>query len=132
MADDGYAQLEAFRRRIARVKDLPKRAAPVVAAELERITREHIAKGVDPDGRPWPLRQDGKRALQTAGNGLSSRAVGTVALVRLDGKSVLHHLGAVRGGIKRQILPGRRLPPEYVKAVRAAVVREFRELQGGT
>lgn len=128
---DGFAQLQAMRSMLNRFGDLPKRAAPVVATELERVTRDHIARGVDPDGKPWPLTKDGNVALQTAGRGLSSRAVGTVAIVRLEGKAVLHHLGAARGGIKRQILPGRRLPPEYVQTIKRTLVAQFRELQGG-
>ena len=104
--------------------------APVGAAKLDTLLRENISAGVGPDGKAWPLRQDGGKALPDAGDHLTVRAVGTVILARLEGPPALHHLGIARGRVVRQIIPTKAAPQPVLDAITAALPQRARELLG--
>lgn len=123
---DGRAALAA---QIARLRALPKAmtqdAAPAVAVELERELVAQIGRAEGPDGKPWPLTKGGGRALQGAARDLTVRAIGDVVLARLDGVHARHHLGAVRGAVRRPILPSGRLPDPMTRAVKHVLEQRF-------
>lgn len=127
---DGRAQLRAQVARLRALESLPRRAAPLVARELEEELRGQIAKGVGPDGTPWELTKDGRRALPNAGRDLRVSAVGDVVVASLTGHIARHHLGAVRGGVRRQILPTNALPNAMARAIAAVVEHEFARTMG--
>lgn len=128
---EGAAVLDSW---IARLRELPKfadRAAGEVAPVLEQELLANVANGVGPDGQAWPLTQDGRVALQGARRGLTVRAVGSVVVARLEGIYARHHRGAVRGGVRRPILPSGKTPATIVRAVREVVTREFQRTMRG-
>lgn len=101
------------------------RSALAIARELEREILDNVAREVGPDGKPWPKKVDGGRALQGAASGLSVRADGTTIVAELDGVHARHHHGRVRGGIARPILPTR-ISERFANAIRRILSGEFR------
>lgn len=113
----GLAQLDAH---IARVESLPrvlKSAAPDVAEAVEAELLRQISAGTDPEGKAWQERENGGAPLATAGKSLGVVAIGTRVFARLRGHVARHHRGIAKGGVQRQILPGKNLPPRMAKAV---------------
>lgn len=130
---DGHAAADAMRARLHELAQLPERAAGDVAAALEDELRAQIARGEGPDGKPWPLTQSGRKALQNAASALRVRAAGATVVATLTGPAALHHRGAVRGGRRRQILPSGKIPAPVVRAIRSVVDRHFaRTMRGDT
>lgn len=127
---DGRALLRAQIARLRKLEGLTKDVAPKVARAVERELRAQIAAGKGPDGKPWKPRQDGGQPLRNAASALSVRAVGDVIVVRLDGVEARHHLGAVRGGVRRQIIPTGSMPDAVSRAIEQVVTREFRAVMG--
>lgn len=127
---DGRAALRAQIARLRKLSGLTKDVAPKVARAVERELRAQIAAGKGPDGKPWKRRQDGGQPLRNAAAALSVRAVGDVIVVRLDGVEARHHLGAVRGGVRRQIIPTGSMPDALTRAIEEVVTREFRSIMG--
>lgn len=119
--DAAFAELDA---QIVRLRNLhaAEVAAPLVAQELDRELRAQIAAGVAPDGTPWQPTQAGAKPLQHAGASLIVWATGAVVIAKLVGATALHHLGRVRGGIRRQILPSSTLPAALTAAIRRVVL----------
>jgi hypothetical protein len=124
---DGFAELDA---QIARLRSLPHLArdsAPAVARAVEAEIVRQIGRGVGPDGKAWAPTEDGNRPLQNAAKALTVRALGTTIICRLDGPEARHHLGFVRGGKVRQILPTGKIPDPMTRAIRSVVERKFLE-----
>jgi len=128
---DGNAQIDAM---IARLRGLrgfvgeaAKEAAPLVEAEL----RKTAAAGVDPEGKAWPTRRDGSRALERAATAITARAVGEAVVATLVGAYVFHHYA--KGADRRRILPdsGAGVPAGVAGACREGARRAFRRLMGG-
>lgn len=132
MADNlaGHAALTKQIERLQRLPELARRAAPAVATTLKAEVLAQVARQQGPDGRAWPKTQAGKPALQGLARSLSARAVGTVVLLRLVGIHARHHLGAVRGKVKRPVLPTNRIPDPAVRAIDTVVTKEFRQTMG--
>ena len=126
----GHAQLAAHLQRLRELKTLGKRAAPEVSRALEGEMRSQIASGVGPDGTPWKLTEDGKVPLQGAMKNLRIRPVGTTVVMQLKGRHARHHLGAVKGGKIRRIIPTGAVPDPMTKAIRVVVTDEFRRTMG--
>lgn len=129
MAND-LAKLDAH---IARIKALPGmvgRVAPAVGQALETELTRQIARGVGPDGTPWPKTKEGEQPLRHAARALRVRAVGTTVVASLEGHHARHHLGAVKGGVRRPILPSSTIPAPAVKAIDEVVTAEFKKTMG--
>lgn len=128
---DGSARLQEQIDRLRQLPTMVNRAAPKVATEFERELERNIAAGVGPDGRPWPKTKEGKLPLRNAAAALSVKAIGSVVLAKLTGIEVKHHLGAVKGGIRRPILPTGRIPDPITKAIATVIRDEFKATMGG-
>ena len=128
---DGFAELDAMLARIQAVADLPRRAAPAVAEALEDELHAQIARGEGPDGEKWAPRQDGGAPLQNAAKALAVVPIGTTVFARLKGPEARHHRGIARGAVVRRILPVRGIPNPMVRAIKAALKREFEQTTGG-
>lgn len=127
---DGISKLEAH---IARIKQLPGlvgRIAPAVGRALEGELASQIARGVGPDGTPWPRTKTGEQPLQHAARALRVRSVGTTVVASLEGHHARHHLGAVKGGVRRPILPTAKIPDPVTKAIATVVTAEFKKTMG--
>lgn len=127
----GHESLRGMISRLRQLRQLPEQAAPKVAVALDGEIKKSIAKGTAPDGTPWPKTKDGRQALQSAGKALTVNAVGSVVVARLDGHIARHHLGAVKGKVKRQILPSAKLSKPISKAINTVVTGEFRKTMSG-
>jgi hypothetical protein len=99
-----------------------KSAAPDVAEAVEAELLRQISAGTDPEGKAWKPREAGGKALATAGKALVVVPMGTRIFARLSGHVARHHLGIGKGGVQRQILPGRKLPPQIAEAVSATLL----------
>lgn len=117
--------LDLLIKRLNSLQDLPTRAAPKIAAELKRQLESNIKAGVGPDGQAWQLRQDGQKALQEATKALFVSSTGSVIVAKLTGPEALHHKGAVKGKIRRQILPSKELPAPLVVAIKSILRSEL-------
>lgn len=124
---DGMAELERELARLRKLEELPKTLAPRVAAAVRRDVLEHVRRGESPDGRPWPPTLDGHLPLQGAGEALDVRAAGDKVVATLVGPEARHHLGQVRGGKARPILPTNAMPSSMTRAVRAVADAAFLE-----
>lgn len=108
--------------------DLAKGAAVQAASAWEDTIVTQIAKGTDPDGKAWKLRQDtGEQPLQNAAKELRVAAVGTSLFARLRGPSARHHRGIARGGLVRAILPLSGIPAAAKKVIRDEITKVFDE-----
>jgi len=129
---DGNAALQAQIDRLHKLSTLGARTAPELARELEREIKAQIARGEGPDGKPWPLTKDGKQALQHAAKSLTVAAVGAdTIVVRIAGVEARHHLGHVRGGIVRQIIPTRGIPDPLVRVIQRVLAESFQQTMRG-
>lgn len=131
---DGAAQMDAMITRVAALPGMVERSAPAVASALDGHLRRTIAAGTSADGAPWTPTADGRTPLRNAGKALTTRAVGTIVLARLDGIEARHHKGEVRGaakGLKRRILPIGKLPKPVAAATQEILRDEFRRTVGG-
>lgn len=128
---DGPESLTPLIERLRELGTLPEQAAPRVAeAMLQEVTRT-IAAGTAPDGTPWAPTKAGERPLRGAAKALSASASGTVALLTLSGPEVLHHEGRAKGGVRRQILPSRKLNAPIVRALKRIIAEETQRILRG-
>lgn len=125
----------ALDRMIARLRALPKALTRDVARDVAEALRtelvDQISRGEGPDGKPWQATQEGKVALRGAARALTVRAVGSHIVARLTGIEARHNYGAVRGGVKRQILPSDELPAPFARAIDKVIKRAFRDATAG-
>lgn len=131
---DGLAELESMSAKLRALPGMVERAAPAVASALDAHLRRTIAAGTSADGTPWTPTKDGRRPLQNAAKALTTRAVGTIVLARLEGVEARHHKGEVRGaekGLKRRILPVGKIPQPVVGAMHGILRTEFQRTVGG-
>ena len=125
-----FAALDAQIKAVRTLPDLPEAVAPDVARELEKILDQQIARGESPDGTPLKKTAEGATPLTGAAKALSVTAVGASVFATLRGPEARHHLGLVRGGIKRQILPTKSLPAPAVEAIKRVLAQKFRAALG--
>lgn len=127
---DGDAQMDDM---IARLKSLPRKlehSAPKVAIALKRRIDANVRAGVSPTGKPWAPTKDGRKALPNADKAVQVQARGTVVLATVDGVYGRHHLGAVKGGIKREILPRAGVPELFAKSIKDVLDEAFIDAMG--
>lgn len=114
---------------IARLRGIgaaARAALPEIAQEAKRVVLENVAAQRGPDGKPWPPTQAGTAALQNAGANLSAQVVGgKTILLTLGSPEARHNYGAVKGKVKRQILPTRGIPTVLAEAIRRVLVRRL-------
>lgn len=126
--------IDALDEHIARLRKLPdlsKIAAPTVARVVEAELERQIAAGTDPQGKAWEPRQEGGKALATGAAALTVYPMGTKVVCKLKGHVARHDLGTAKGGLVRQILPTKGLPPRLARAVKEATFEVFDAVMGG-
>lgn len=125
------AELQAQIDRIKSLRLIASEVAPDVADELRTEILRTANAGQAPDGTPWEKTKDGRTPLRNVAKRLNVRALGTVVLAVLTGASALHHLGRAAGGIKRQVLPSRKLPGAATEAIKRAITKRVKERLSG-
>jgi hypothetical protein len=124
---EAFAEMQGWIDRLNQLGDLPAEVAKDVAPALDAEIRKNISAGVDPEGKPWLPTKDGKKPLANAGAALSVKAISSVVQAKLVGHVALHHLGAAKGNIRRQILPSSRLPQPMTAAIKAVAAKRFND-----
>lgn len=130
MADPLHA-IRKMRRKVLELGETPEAIAPKVADAAKSELASQIAAGRDPSGKSWKRRQDGRKALANAADAIEATAVGDVVVLRIEGHHARHHLGAVRGKVRRQILPTGGVPAPMVRALQAVAEEHFDKTMGG-
>lgn len=123
-----HAALDAQIRKIRKLPNLGRTAAPRVAEVVAEELNRQIRAGVGPDGKPWKLREDGGQALATAGKSLAVVAIGPTVFASLRGHVARHHRGRARGGVERPILPSDKIPPRMADAIGRELAAAFAEV----
>ena len=126
----GHEVLREMKQRLRELGDIAEDVAPEVAVAVQDELTKQIERGVGPDGRPWKLTRDGRKPLRNAAKALTVRVIGSVILTQLTGPEARHHLGAVRGKVRRAILPTRRIPDPMVRAIRRVIEQRFEHTMG--
>lgn len=102
-----FAKLQAAIDTMAAIGRLPEDVAAAAVAPLRKELLANIAAQKGPDGKAWAPSVSGAPVLVNAGKSLTVGSTGPTLWARLDGVEARHHLGAVKGGIRRRILPRR-------------------------
>jgi len=127
MSNASLAVVQEMIRRARSVASLPKQLAPMVAREMKSWADANTAAGIGPDGKAWPTRKDGSAAhVGTAQEDVSTRAVGTVALMTLAAPTVFRHFGA-QGRERCEVLPWN-IPFKLGNAIRQGAISGWEAL----
>jgi len=78
--------------------------------EVDAYLTDCYARGVDPDGTPWPVTATGAKPKIT-GTQKTVAVIGHRIVVRLQWHDALHSQGYARGGRQRRMLPAGGMPP---------------------
>lgn len=127
----GFVGLQAMLDKLGRLADMPREVAPAVAEAIDEEITAQIARGVDPNGKPWPKTQDGDQALRGAGKAVNVASFGKRVIVALRGVEARHHLGRARGGVQRQIIPVAKIPARMAGKIRDTLTERFADIMGG-
>ena len=127
----GRAALDEMIRSARALGTMVPDAAPAVARVLDSEVRTQIAQGTGPDGRPWKPTQAGNLPLRNAGKSVTTRAIDGVVLMTVVGVEARHHLGAVRGKVRRPIIPSSRIPDPMARAITRVYEERFGKITGG-
>jgi hypothetical protein len=122
---NGFAALDAQIAKIKELGKLPEQVAPKVAFAAKEELRKQVAAQRGPDGRPWPKSEDGKPVLVNAGENVRATAVGSVVVLTVEDHYARHHMGFVKGGKRRPILPTNKIPDPMTRAITRVVTGEF-------
>ncbi len=127
----GADQLDAMIERLRGFRGIADEAAREAAPLVEKAARASAAAGTTPEGKPWPGKKSGGRALEHAAAHITAEAVGSAVVVTLRGPDVWHHQGTARVP-ERKIIPrtGDPLPPAYAEAMAEGARRAFARRAG--
>jgi hypothetical protein len=129
---DGFAALDAHIARLGGLQTFVRDAAPDCADACRTDLERTIKAGTTADGRAWKPKKEGDgKPLANAAAALVVVPIGKRIYMRLKGPEARHHLGAVKGGTVRQIIPVRTVPPSMAKVIKAVLERRFSEAMGG-
>lgn len=117
------AMIASVRRMEALVADSMPALTAAVRAEAERT----IAAGTTAYGQKWQDTKRGERPLRNAAKALSVMSVNKTIYITLHGPEARHHLGRVKGGLKRAIIPERGLPSAMANAIRTTLEKAFND-----
>jgi len=122
----GEAELDAMIDRLRKLPDLARQCAPECARVVEAEIARTAAAGTDAYGKPWAPKKDGSgKPLAHAIDAVGVAAVGTSIVVRVTGVEARHHLGRVKGGTQRAIIPTKDIPQPMAAALRGVINKAF-------
>jgi hypothetical protein len=134
MASDNSAAFARLQEAIDGLASLDVLADDVAAAAVDPFRAEllgNIAANRSPGKNDWQPSKSGKPVLLGAGKALEVGSSGPVLWARLTGPEARHHLGAVKGAVRRQILPGRGSLGGISKILKRIATAEWRKRFGG-
>lgn len=115
------AMIASCRKMETLVADAMPALTQTVRAESERT----INAGTTAYGEQWQPTLTGDRPLQHAAKALTVLSVNQTIYVTITGPEARHHLGRVKGGRKRGIIPERGLPSTMANALRDVLAKAF-------
>lgn len=127
---DGAVVLRGWVEKLRKLESMGDRVIADVAKEIERELQTTARNERTPDGRAWPEKKTQGRALAHASDKVRVRVARGAVVVSLTGHYARHHLGAVRGKVRRELIPTGKIPDAMTKAIRRVVEREFRAIMG--
>jgi len=127
---DADASLDRYLAKLEELGAQPRTIGPVAARAIERETDDQIARGVDPDGKPWPLTKDDSRPLANAAKAVSVRAVNGAVVMTVTGPEALHNEGKARGRIERRIIPSGSLPAPLSRVLSETIDADRARIMG--
>jgi hypothetical protein len=128
---DADAMLDAMRARLTALRGMAAEVAREAAPQVEAVVRRSAAAGMSVEGKPWPPKRDGSRALPDAASAITAAAVGPSVVVTLKGPYVFHN--SADGADRRRILPetGAGVPAALSRVLIDASERVFARRMGG-
>lgn len=108
-----------------RVSSLVDDAMSDVTQAVLTEQRRTMAEGMSAYAEPWKPTLKGKAPLQHADKALRVMSVNRTIYVTLHGPEARHHLGRVRGKVKRGIIPERGLPSAMADSIRNVLQQHF-------
>jgi hypothetical protein len=115
-----------------RLREAPAEAIERAMPKLQRATREYLeqcyARGVDPDGKPWPLTAAGAVPRFT-GSDVEVVWQDERIIVRAKGHAALHTLGLAKAREKvvRPLIPmSEEIPPALLERFEAILLAELK------
>lgn len=119
--------LDAMIASISSLETLVPESLPALSEACQRSVERTIADGTTAYKKPWQPTADGRKPLRNASKALKVATVGTTVWINITGVEARHHLGAVKGKVKRPIIPERGLPGVLAKELRAILEANFQE-----
>lgn len=117
-------------RKLGELEELDKLSAEDAKDAVEEEMSRQLRRGLSPDGKAWKKTKSGKAPLRNADKALRIRLVGKSIVMRLEGRYARHHLGAVRGKVRRAIIPTGRITAPISRALKKAISKVFAETVG--
>lgn len=118
----------ALQKQIKRLNEAEKfipKVAPRIAAEAAAEIRKNVQNQVGPDGKPWPKSKSGEPVLLEIADRMRVEVRGSVIVMSLEGHYSRHHLGAVKGKVRRPVLPSGGTPDAFVVAISKIIGDEW-------
>jgi hypothetical protein len=123
----GEQELNDLIRKVRALPRVVEEALPEAARELEKIIAGNVAAQRGPDGQPWPKPKDPETTdvLRNAMKSVTVRAIGRVLIATVRGIEARHHLGIIRGRVKREIIPTKKTPAPMIEALKRVILRRL-------
>lgn len=118
-------------KRVEKLGELARLAAKDCAIAVKQVGKSQLSQGTSLDGSKIEARKDGRPALVHAAESFDCIAVGNSIILTIRGIEARHSRGAVKGGKKRPLLPGKTVPEPIAKAAKAQLDIHFRRITGG-
>jgi hypothetical protein len=124
---DATAALDAMIASVRKMETLVADSMPALTAAVRGEVERTIAGGTDAYGQKWEPTKKGERPLQHAAAAVTVMSVNRTIFVQVSGVEARHHLGHVKGGRKRAIIPDRgELPDTMANSLRSVIEQAFK------
>jgi len=126
--DAAFAKLQKAIDAFAELGRFPEELAAAAVEPLRAQLTANIAANVAPSGKAWQPGAQGQPVLLGAAKALSVSSSGPTLTAKLTGPEARHNSGAVKGKIKRQILPSRNSLKGVAAILQKIVKQKAKEL----
>jgi hypothetical protein len=133
----GFAAMDQILDQLRAIGGLAESGAPMVAEKIRELCIENVRAQRNPYGDAWTPARDGRRMFVGIAGAITARAIGTVAMIRLSGVEVMHHIGNARGyhggsarlgGFRRNMIPISGLPRSFRHGIKDVLEERFQHL----
>lgn len=110
---------------VQKIETLVADAMPALSKVLRAEVERTIAQGTNAYGEKWQPTQKGEQPLRHAAGALTVMSVNKTIYITIAGPEARHHLGYVKGGRQRAIIPIGKLPDPMASAMRSVLEQAF-------